>query len=970
MSTEKKADENIAPDVWRLFKRSKGKIFLSALLMGLIGAIFAITRPVQYEVEGTFREKGLKQANINSTLLDLLISGSRGGGIENEAVTILKSQKIIYPLIHKLNLQGRIIREQDQDNFAQRIKNNVLVEYAYLSNTLYPILTDPFCPLSVEKINYNKEAPLRFRILFPEDDSHFEVIDSNGTLAGKGQLNRPYKSDEIEFTLTCPKETGHANQAYFLTLSPLNLLTSNIKKSLKIENDNVDKNLLLISYKDSDRHFASEFVNTLMSSYQNYLKEDHDRQAAIQVGYLKQKQEEAEMHLQELMQKHAITLSEDLSSSGFADSKKEMEFLANSQHEFKERLISNELEIKRLQNVQNGKCVYYDQYSKNAGDHNIINSVLEEIRDLKQQRDALSLVLKKSLFLNTDQLQNAFLQQQLELEDVQNNLKELNQLLLDFEQGISLKTSSKLFNDPRYLVNAWYQRINQKMPAVLNEEENEQFMFYLNNLKRLFTVHAKIIKERLTHQQNPSLEYQGIQLDTARELYLSYSIKLNDLEAKKRENIFLINQMKDPNFEITSLSTILNDPVSSEMIQKASRLLLDLKDQNNRSDKEQEQIRQELNLERGFLLLHLQQTNQLVLLNHKLVEEKIYALQNVTLELIHQQISVLEKNLHDYIATRLDNLKQERTIIQQHMDQLHQEMATLPKRWASEKMIEQNLEINELIVQEVAKMVESKNISHKLELVQSSPIDIAVAPIHPLSSGLILYSALGALIGGLMSFGLILRKNISDGFRASTANLKQMQLHVAGRLYSPSNKEYLETLRRLQGYLSEEKENPSEQSLLLIEGKEADYASDLANLFIKKGQKPITLYLDFDQSSNEEKPGLLQYLEGHAPFPTIQNGETGDFIKAGGPTIFSNELLSSIKFKELLNQLKAKYDWVVVVSNAAPASALAENLIGHFSMIVVSVNEETVQKLEPYIRYSQEPGKKVSFLMTALDDVE
>jgi hypothetical protein len=964
-----RTDENIAPDIWRLFKRSKRKIFLSSLLMGFIGALFAIIRPIQYQVEGTFREKGLKQANINSTLLDLLISGSKGANVENEAITILKSQKAIYPLINQLNLQGKIERAQDQDGYAKRIKHNVLVEFAHLTKAHDPILPDFHCPLSIEAVSYRQETPLHLEIVFLKEDSHFNVLNRKGGILGNGQLNVPFKWNGNEFTLTCLEGVGYGRQTYLLTLWPLNLLAKNIKKNLRIDNDHYDKNLLLIDFKDSDRHFATKFVNALMSNYQNYLKEDHDRQAAIQVAYLQQKQEEAEERLQEMMQKHAKTLSEDLSNSGFADSAKEMDFLANSQHQFKERLISNELEIKRLQNVQNGKCVYYDLYSKNAGDHNIINSVLEEIRDLKQQRDALTLALKNSPYLDSLQLQNAFRQQQLELEEVQNNLIEIDQIIQDFDQGIPLKTTSKLLNNPNYTVNAWYHQLNKNLPLSESEEKREQFKFYLDNLKRLFTVHSRIIKERLTHQQNPSLEYQGIQLDTARELYLNYSVKLNDLEAKKRENAFVINQMNDPHFEVTSLSSILNDPVSSEMIQKASRLLLDLKDRNNRSDKEQEQIKEELHLERGFLLLHLQQTNQLVLLNQKLVEEKIYSLQNITLELIHQQISVLEKNLHDYIETRLDNLKQEHTIIQEHMDELHQEMATLPKRWASEKMIEQNLEINELILQEVAKMVESKNISHKLELVQSAPIDLAIAPIHPLSPGLILFSILGAMVGGLLSFGTILRKNISQGFMASSFNLKHRNQHVAGKLSVTDEQENLETLRRLQTYLCEKQPDPTENCLLLIEGVGPDYSEELANLFIKRGQKTLILRLNFNGNLSE-KPGLLQYLEGEAAFPTILNSRSGDVIEGGGSTSFSNELICSEKFKKLLCQLKGKYDWVIAVSDAIPSSALAENLLGIFSCVAITVNEETVQQLAIYMKFSEAPNKKVTFLMTQTDDVE
>lgn len=967
MSLEKKDTENMAPDVWRLLKRSKRKILTGALILGLIGAILAVTRPVLYRAEGSFREKGLKQSNMNSTLLDLLASGSKGMSMENEAISILKSQKTIYPLINQLHLQGKISREQDRDRYIRRIKNNVLVELAYLARIEYPILEDMHCPLSVSSVDYPSETPEKLKIFFPDADNHYQVFDSAGKLLGTGQLDKPFQFHTNEFTLTCQGNLNHVRQTYYLDLWPKQLLMKHIKKNLRVENDHLDKNLLLIDYKDQDRQFASKFVNGLMSNYQGFLKEDLDLQAATQVAYLQEKQDEAEGRLQKLMQKHAKTLSEDLSNNGFADSKKEMEFLAKSQHEFKERLISNELEIKRLQNVQNGQCVYYDQFGKNAGDHHVINSVLKEIRDLKQQRDALSLALKNSPYMDPIQLQKAFYQQKIELDDVTNHLLELDQILHDFEQNLPLNSHLKLVNDPSYLIGTWYSQFT-KTPDT--EAEKEQFKFYLNNLKRLFTVHAKIIQERLAHQQNPSSEYQGIQLDAARELYLNYSIKLNELEAKKRENTFVINQMKDPLFEITSLSSILSDPVSGEMIQKASRLVLDLKDQNNRSDKEQEQIREELSLERGFLLLHLQQTNQLVELNQKLVEEKMYALQNTMLELIHQQISVREKNLHDYINTRLDNLKQEHAIIQGHMDELHQEMATLPKRWASEKMIEQNLEINELILQEVAKMVESKNISHKMELVQSSPIDVSVPPVHPLSSGLTLFSLLGGLVGGLITFGFILRKDMSEGFIASTMNLKKNHQHVSGRLVPQNQEMNLETLRRLQSYLTENNLKPTSQTLLLIEGDGLDYSSDLANLFYKKGEKPVILDLNFSHATELAKAGLLQYLEGDSAFPAIQKGATHDFIEAGGFSFYSNELLCSDRFKILLEELGKTYVWIIAVCHTKPNSAMAESLLSSFSYAAVTVQDETIKQLETYIKFSQEYGKKISFLMSSLDDVE
>jgi len=957
-------------DIRRLCKRSKIKILSIVLTMSLIGGLLALLQSIEYEAEGTFREKSLKSGNLNNSFVDIFMTGNLASS-DNEAITILKSKKLINPVIQALNLQGSITPEKSLDTYGNRLIDNSVVTYADLSKKNYPVIQDLFCPLQLESIFYNQEYPLYFKIIFPNHDDEYELINSEGEFLGKGKLNRPYTHKNFQFTVSCPHLSVKNRDKYLLTLLPLNLQSTAVKSKLRIENDVKDKNLLKISYRDRDRHLAKKFINTLMENYHAYLHEDHHRQAGLQLDYLKEKQNEAEKNLGDLMFKHAFSLSEDLSNTGFADSEKEMEFLAKSQHEFKERLISNELEIKRLQNVQTGKCVYYDQYVRNQGDHNIINSVLEEIRDWKQQRDSLALALKKSQFLKSSHLEQAFLEQQEELKEVRDHIRELNAMIEVSLKKDAIQTSSKLFNDSRYIIKPWYDRINEKKFDNL-DDEYEQFLSYLYNLKRLFLVHENVIKERLIHQQNPSLEFQGINLKTAQELYLDYSRKLNELEAKKRENIFLINQMQDTNFEITSLSTVLNDPVSNEMIQKASRLLLDLKDQNNRSDKEQIQLKEELHLERTFLLLHLQQTNQLLTLHQTLVEEKINSLQNITLELIHQHISVLEKNLHDYIATRLENLKQERFLIEQHMKELHQEMAALPQRWVAEKMIEQNLEINELIVQEVAKMVESKNISHRLELIQSAPVDLAITPIHPLSPHFLLFSTLGALFGGLISMGLVFRQALSGNLPASTSNLKLLRQQVIGSFSSAylsrKNKEAsdedLETLRRLKSYLDDPLSKNC-QKWLLIQGNGPDYSADLATLLIMNGKKPLRLFLNFDLPSKDQL-GLLQFLEGKTTSPHIQRGEAGDYIETGGATRFYNELLGTDSFQNLLKKLTQEYDYILAVSSAKPDSAVAEHLTTFFSNISITLQEENLNHLD---FYTHDFDKKICYITTASDDV-
>src|SRR5262249_50088821 len=158
-------------------------------------------------------------------------------------------------------------------------------------------------------------------------------------------------------------------------------------------------------------------------------------------------------------------------------------------------------------------------------------------------------------------------------------------------------------------------------------------------------------------------------------------------------------------------------------------------------------------------------------LREKLIQDKIRGIQHVILELIQQNISILEKYLEDYIATRLANLEQERQIIVQHQEQLYQEIAAIPSSWVSEKMIHQHVELSEKLMAEVAKMVEAKNISTNLEVVQSTPVDYAALPIHPKPPHVVLFTVLGAFLGMIFSGGYLFGSAMIKGLKISLEQL-------------------------------------------------------------------------------------------------------------------------------------------------------------------------------------------------------
>lgn len=946
-------------DVRDFCRRAKKQIVLTSLFFAFLGTLFALTRPVHYRVDGTFREKSSKSGQISNTLI-AMIPGIQQT-FENEAVASLQSRTLIDPLIKKLHLQAIVCPEEERDSYLKRIKNNGQLEISSLVGDYNrPILTPCESLLHLTSLSYEKEDSTALKILFFSDKEYEVFHRSGGKSIGKGALNEPFTTDTFSFTLASSASTSLKGKGYQLQLISMEMAMDAFKKKLKIQSDNEDKHLIQIQYLCSDRKQGCHALNELMYGYQDYLKKKNDRQASLQVEYLEKKRTEASRQLENVMGKYAASLSQDLTSFGFADSGKEMEFLGQSQQQFKQRLISNELEIKRLQNVQTGQCVYYDQYTSHSGDPQIINKVLEETRSLKQQQDSLYLAIKKSPFFDVREFQSAFDQQMEDLQQIQRYLQELDALLSAYAKGETPDLTLDLFNDPRYLIQTWHNKTEKG-----TESEKSHYYFYLHNLKRLFRVHEKIIQERMTHQQNPSLEFQGIELSTAKELYILYSKKLNDLEASIRQNTFLMEQMQDPHFEISSLSTILTDSVSLQMIARASELVLNLKDEDNRSAKEQERLKEELQLQRAFLLSHLQQTNQLIHLNQQLVQEKIYALQNVQLELIHQHISVAERNLNDYIVTRLENLRQERALIEEHMAQIQKEMSSLPQRWVSEKIIQQNVAINEFIVEQVAEMVESKNIQHKLEVIQSEPMDLAFSPINPLPPRVTLYALLGLFFGGLASFGFLLSRSLSHGLAASPSNLKLMQQNVAGTLssrYSPlssfTDEKDWDTLRRLQSYTF------SFSSLLLAEGTSVNYAPDLALLWKKQNISVVIVYLPFSGDTTTNPVGLLAYLEGKTAIPEIISTDYGDVIEGGGSSLFAAERVQTKAFEKLLQDLEKKYERVLVVSQAPIETAEVQNLCSLFPCVLVSLKEETLPQIEEYTKLATDPKKRVAFIFT------
>ncbi|MEC7840297.1 MAG: hypothetical protein VX777_09695 [Chlamydiota bacterium] len=963
-------------DFKRIFKSNSQKILLFTLLFSCLGALYSLTRPIKYEVSASFKERGLAKANLETSSLNMIF-GANSSPKQAEATTWMSSHNLMKELADRLDFNGIIKpKYRSLSTIAERMKENLKLEYAYLRDRKLPGVRDKTFPFYLTNVTYPGEIAKTLDLKLLDNDA-YSLTDEDGTLIGTGIIGHPFTQENFSFTMHRNQGEPIKNTPYIIELIPTNDIAKALPKLIKFKSDSKDKEVVHIEAQYHDRHIGAKLVNTLMDLYKERRTQEQQRISEAQIDYLERRQTEANENLRRSMEEFAREQSQDLEDSGFLSADKALEFLAMGQQEHQRRLLTIDLEVKRLKKVLAEGYVYYDRYHID-GDPGIINNLLNEIRTLNQKGNSIKLSLQES-HPNYDDTENmAFTKQMAESDDIQQLLSELIVIRNEINHDNLVVPSDELINDPRIMLKSWYEKLQefqqefQASQLSKNEWESRKLQFkeYLSNLIQLFEVHVKAIRQRLAHHGDLKEEFKGIDLNLAHELFLNYNRELNEVDSLILKYQWILENIEKPKFELNSLSTQLEDPISKNIITTYSKLLLKYQDVKNLSTKEQERIKDELQRQKKFLEMHISQTLQIANLTVDLLKSKTYALQKVSLALIQQQISLLEQQLGNYIDNRIQNLTHEKYVIEEHLQKLNGDISKIPQKKISEQLIQQKLEQSRDFGKEITHLVESKNISNNLEIVQSTAIDTAVVPLFPKRPMLILFTIVGALFGLTASSFYLCAKEALGGVRASENNLNELGLHVSGTLsknFSSNNATSpldndLSVIRRAANQLYD----PHRKCTLLLGSNRADISKHLATIGQRKGLKCIIVPFSFHEHTHKSQNGFLQFLNGTVSKPSIISEKDYDIIPTGGISRFDVELVCSKKCNSFLNELSEKYDWIIAVSNASPTSAEADTLIEKFSQIGITLTNERLQELDR-IRETLKSNtqKRVTFFFSA-----
>jgi hypothetical protein len=253
--------------------------------------------------------------------------------------------------------------------------------------------------------------------------------------------------------------------------------------------------------------------------------------------------------------------------------------------------------------------------------------------------------------------------------------------------------------------------------------------------------------------------WQTTDLDTANKQFIRYGRQLQDVETEMSQHAFIIQQLNTPDFEVSSLTAVLQDPISVKSIEQASALSLSLKDSRSQTTREVTGLQQDLQTQKQFLKLHLQQVLQLQHVRRNLLVSSIQGIQHTSQQLLEQKISLIQNELRTYAAERIRSLQHEQSILSQQRRTLEIALASAPQQWAIKRLIDQQLKGKQAVMKQINSLTEAKNIEDNIEIVLSAPWDRAIAPLQADSPRLWLHLLCGAVLGAMGALVYILGRS-------------------------------------------------------------------------------------------------------------------------------------------------------------------------------------------------------------------
>ncbi len=582
-------------DLRRLYQRVKLQMRKVAWTATVLVTGFLLFQGAKFTTQASFKlgkgklEQRLPFANLAQTMDLILPEG------DSSVSLVLLSRDVLGRTIQQLGLQATIAT-----NPIAFIKKPLHVLFSEFHMPLQETSSFEFQSISS---SCDQEKSFYLHALSPNT---YEILSLKKESLALGKLHEPISFDAVHLTITKFPTDVSPEKRYPLAIHPLENVVKAFKPLLSIKPAKEDPNVLLLKFTHPDKALGSLFLNTLMQSYQEVLKEENQHMADVQMAYLAKKHKELSAQFDQEMEEHVSYLKKNLGEQGFISLSQEIEILTAPKENYLSKLFDVEFELAHFDNPS------LTLAQKDPRPTEQIENVSCE---LKEATLALDLI-KQDRAPTVKQDTLAFLLE---------NVKQTKAL---FEST----------HEEGYKTELGYAK--------------ERLETYLQDLVSSLTLRKQTLEE--ISSDNFASNFQGIDLPTAKNLHINYNSKLDSLQAELAQLAYLSEHVNKENFNLSSIGNVLSDNVTSNMILKASELELQLKDSLTHSYKEHKRLKDALKSQKHFLYSHLEQVQELKKLQIHLTKEKMHALEQVIVtllktekKLLHEKLFDLNKQMHD-----------------------------------------------------------------------------------------------------------------------------------------------------------------------------------------------------------------------------------------------------------------------------------------------------------------------------------
>jgi len=924
-------------DVKQLYISMRRRL-LKWIVIGSVGAFFGfgIIAP-KYKIEASFKESAEQSMGGTEGVLKEILGGMSSSP-QPQAASFMKSFQVLRPLVERIGLQvGQRKPGWVVGKVFKRYSDNLKAEKGI------PLAeTESF---EFRDVLYEGEKAIPFLLCFT-DLNQFTVYSADKrTPLCEGTVGAEIKFLDGLVRLTvkqAPKDLK-LDVFYSFTVAPWIDAAKSLRSELRIISDQRNKSIYNITLVARDRHAGTQIINELMNQYQLYLKREFDQMAKQQLSYLENKQGQIYEKLGGLLDEHVDYYRRNLSENGFVSAEEQSRELLGFYQAMHTKILAIDTNLSRIDQMEN-KDEPMLGLAREEPFSEQFTQIAQNIRELQQQKD----LLEASLSLPNQDIKSPFVEDSLqvrreELREVRHQRYAVEAVLDEIDSGKEI-ASFDLRGGPCLWAG-----------SLRNAEEKEDLRNYLENYVRLLSVREKIIQEGSLYEKNRSLELEGIDLETARALLIQYNNQLDRAESLMRHYAEYKERIADPEFELASLAPSLEDPMSRKLIDQASSLWLQLKDDKHRSPKESDRWQEEISLHKKVLVSHLDQLYKVESLNASLFREKMRDLQKISLDCINRQISVLHEQAESSIKDCYRNLVQEKKLLEKRMEEIRESAVNLPDKWRLEKWLTIKTDLVAKVMETITGVVESKSVANHLHRVASKPLDPAIVPLVAEKPHLYAKTFLGGVLSAVFLFVLTFFRRLLQGFPLSLEKLKALRLPVLGSISSLCDGPAVETvsgpdldlLRRLSFFAEGGK------VIGLLAGDGPDYSYALGENLARMSVKSVILRCDFlSKFRSDSCPGLLQVWKEEVGELPLRKGKGFDYITAGGFSSFGAEIIQSPHFGGLVEALKKNYDRVFLLFRGTLSSAESVVALHLCDKAVVTVSKEQTEELTPFINWA------------------